>query len=186
MFAVVLCLIPFAFLGYMCYRAFHVKRKTTVTPQPKPVDKVILHGHNLAKWNYLGHTLCRYVDKDGEITGEHPIFLFVDKNNEKRRSYFVVSEYADKNHQYIQVTVKPWAAGEGELWHLISGTGNKPSDYLREYMLEKFKCEWDTDTKWWGTSDKAKYNSANEKQKRERKPKEVKTESNVVTVEFGK
>jgi hypothetical protein len=57
-------------------------------------------------------------------------------------------------------------------------------------MLDRFSAEWDAETNWWGTSDKAKYNSAQTKQKRERKPKEVKTEtnpeSNVVTVEFGK
>ncbi len=153
-------------------------------------DPVILHEHDLAKWNYLGYTRCCYIDENGNIQSEYPIFLFASKDDEKRRSYYIDSEYVEKNHQYVNKSVKPWAVGEGEIYHLIKGEGNYPSDYLKEYMLDRFSAEWDAETNWWGTSDKAKYNSAQTKQKRERKPKEVKTEtnpeSNVVTVEFGK
>lgn len=160
---------------------------TTLVSEPE--DKVILHGHDLAKWNYLGFTRCTYVDDNGNLISEHPIFLFVDKNNDKRRSYFIASETVEKNHPYINKSIKPWAIGEGEIYHLINGEENRPSDYLKEYMLNKFGAEWDTETNWWGTTDKAKYNSAQNKQKRERKsnPKtETKPESNVVTVDFGK
>ena len=156
-----------------------------------PDDKVMLHGHDMAKWNYLGYTYCYYSNTDGGVDSECTVFLFVDKNNEKRRSYSAPGPngaYFDKNHSYVQQTIKPWAAGEGEIWHVISGKKNKPSDYLKEVMLEKFSSEWNSETNWWGSSDDAKYTSASNKQKRERKPKEVKAvpESNVVTVEFGK
>lgn len=160
---------------------------TTLTRDPE--DKVILHGHDLAKWNYLGFTRCTYVDQNGNLKSEHTIFLFVSKNDEKRRSYYLASEYVEKDHPYVNNHVKPWAVGEGEIYHLIKGEGNYPSDYLKEYMLERFKCEWNTDTKWWGTSDDAKYTSAQNKQKRERKEKpkaETKPETNIVTVDFGK
>ena len=187
-----LSLIPVAFLGYMLYRAFKKKVvKQTVdavmSALPDPQDKVILHGHDLDKWNYLGYTRCTYVDEDGKITGEYPIFLFASKKDMKRRSYHINSEYAEKNHGYVIKEVKPWAAGEGDIYYLISGKGNKPSDFLKEYMLEHYSCEWDTTKNWWGSSDNAKYTAANTKQKREQKPKtENKTEGNVVTVEFGK
>lgn len=164
---------------------------SVMTELVMPDDKVMLHGHDMAKWNYLGYTYCYYSNTDGGVDSECTVFLFVDKNNEKRRSYSTPGpngEYFDKNHSYVQQTIKPWAAGEGEIWHVISGKKNKPSDYLKEVMLEKFSSEWNSETNWWGSSDDAKYTSANNKQKRERKPKEVKAvpESNVVTVEFGK
>lgn len=169
---------------------FNRKKKSDSVPAT-PDDKVTLHGHDMAKWNYLGYTYCYYSNTDGGVDSECTVFLFVDKNNEKRRSYSTPGPngaYFDKNHSYVQQTIKPWAAGEGEIWHVISGKKNKPSDYLKEVMFEKFSSEWDSETNWWGSSDNAKYTSASNKQKRERKPKEVKTvpESNVVTVEFGK
>jgi hypothetical protein len=156
-----------------------------------PDDKVTLYGHDLDRWNYLGYTYCYYSDTDGSVSSDCTIFLFVDKNNEKRRSYSIPTpggEYFDKNHKFVLQSIKPWVAGEGEIWHMIRGKKNQPSDYLKEFILEKFSSEWDTETNWWGSSDSAKYTTANNKQKRERKPKEVKTvpESNVVTVEFGK
>lgn len=160
---------------------------TTLTREPE--DKVILHGHDLDKWNYLGFTRCTYVDENGNTTSEYPIFLFVSKNDMKRRSYHITSEHVEKNHPYMNKNVKPWAVGEGEIYHLINGAGNYPSDYLKEYMLDRFGAEWDTETNWWGTTDKAKYNSAQNKQKRERKEKpkaETKPETNIVTVDFGK
>jgi hypothetical protein len=164
---------------------------TTLTREPE--DKVILHGHDLDKWNYLGYTHCHYMDENGKIIGEYPIFLFAHKNNDKRRSYCIPNDaagYVEKNHRYVIKTVKPWAAGEGKVYGIISGKTNKPSDYLKEYMLEHYNAEWNTDTNWWGTSDKAKHNSAQNKQKREQKAKEdkpeVKVDNNVVTVEFGK
>ena len=159
----------------------------TSIPLKEVDDPVILHNHDLAKWNYLGYTRCTYIDENGNIQSEHPIFLFVNKNNEKRRSYYVSSEYVDKNHQFINKSVKPWAVGEGEIYYLIKGEGNQPSDYLKEYMLEQFNCEWDTSKNWWGSSDDAKYTAASNKQNRERRPKaKTTTETNVVAVDFGK
>ena len=177
---------------YAGYRKFKRKmiQQTTeavVNKLPDPDDEVVmLHGHDLSKWNYLGYTRCTYVGEDGKITSEYPIFLFVSKNDMKRRSYHVTSDYAEKSHPYMNKCVKPWAAGENEIYQLISGDGNSPSDFLKQHMLDTFSAEWDTSTKWWGTNDKAKYTAANNKQKRERKKKETITEDNVVTVEFGK
>lgn len=156
-----------------------------VVIEPEPEYRVMLHGHNLAKWNYLGYTRCSYLNEKREIVSEHPIFLFVSKKDMKRRSYYISSEYVDKNHAFMNKTVKPWAAGEGEIYHLINGTENKPSDFLKEYMLNEYGAEWNSGTNWWDTSDAAKYTAANNKQKRERKI-ETEPESNVVTVDFGK
>ena len=177
------------YLGYRRFKRKMIQQttKAVVNKLPDPDNEVVmLHGHDLAKWNYLGYTRCTYVDEDGKITGEYPIFLFVSKKDMKRRSYHINSEYAEKNHGYVIKEVKPWAAGEGDIYYLISGNGNKPSDFLKEYMLEHFSCEWDTTKNWWGSSDNAKYTAANTKQKREQKKKETVTEDNVVTVEFGK
>lgn len=153
-------------------------------------DKVMLHGHNLSRWNYLGYTCCRWGDEKGNITSEHYIFLFVDKDNDKKRSYCIPgknAKYLEENHGYVLRSLKPWVAGEGEIWHLITGNGNLPSDYLKKYMLDRFGSEWDTETNWWTSSESARYNAAI-KQNNERNSKEVKSDadSNVVTVDFGK
>lgn len=149
----------------------------------------MLHNHDLAKWNYLGFTRCSYVDDDGRITGEYPIFMFVSKNDEKRRSYYIsgdASGHVNNNHGFVNKYIKPWAAGEGEIYHRVSGEHSLPSDYLKAYMLDKFSAVWDDATHWWVTNDKAKYTAASNKQKREAKKKESVTENNVVTVDFGK
>ena len=177
------------YLGYRRFKRKMIQQttKAVVNKLPDPDNEVVmLHGHDLNKWNYLGYTRCTYVDENGNTTSEYPIFLFSSKKDMKRRSYHINSEYAEKNHSYMNKSVKPWAAGEGEIHHLISGDGNRPSDFLKQYMLDTFGSEWDTSTRWWGTNDKAKYTSAQNKQKRERKKKETVTEDNVVTVEFGK
>lgn len=178
----------FVYLGYRKFKRKMIDQttKAVVNNLPDPDDeKIVLHGHDLSKWDYLGYTRCTYVDENGATTGEHPIFLFSSKKDMKRRSYHITSEYVATNHSYVNKTVKPWAAGEGDIYNIIAGEGNKPSDFLKEYMLDTFGAEWSNDTKWWRTNDKAKYNSAQNKQKRERK-KETVTEDNVVTVEFGK
>lgn len=188
----------FEFLGLLIFCAIPVGvlylwlRKRKRKPAPVVAEsvpdhyKVMLHGHDLSKWNYLGYSHCKYVNEAGETTSEYPIFLFANKKNDKRRSYHV-SIAADK-HSYVEKYVKPWAAGEGNIYQLIGGEGRSPSDYLRAYMIEHYNSEWDNTTHWWGTSDKAKYTAAQSKQKRERKAKEEKPEdaSNVVSVNFGK
>lgn len=177
------------FLGYRKFKRKMIQQTTeaVVNKLPDPDNEVVmLHGHDLNKWDYLGYTRCTYVDENGNITSEYPIFLFASKKDMKRRSYHITSEYAEKSHPYMNKCVKPWAAGEGEIYQLISGEGNSPSDFLKQHMLDTFSAEWDTSTKWWGTSDKAKYNSAQNKQKREQKTKKAEPETNVVTVDFGK
>lgn len=177
--------VAFMFVGFLKNKK-KTKSETVNAGPAEPDDKVMLHGHDLSKWNYLGYTRCTYVDENGKITSEYPIFLFASKNDMKRRSCHITSEYAEKNHPYMNKCVKPWATGEGEIYQLISGDGNSPSDFLKQHMLDTFGAEWNTSTRWWGTNDKAKYNSAQNKQNRERKKKETVTEDNVVTVEFGK
>ena len=155
----------------------------------EPTEKVVLHEHDLAKWNYLGYREIHFVDENKVVTGRYPIFLFADKDNDKRRSYFISATnpvYVETNHSYVCKSLKPWAAGEGEIYHLIQGESGAPSDYLKDYMFEHYNAEWDKATHWWGSSDSAKYTTAQNKQKRERKTKEAKPESNVVVVEFGK
>ena len=192
MIDIIIILSPLLFFAGLMFVGYRKIKRNSTTPAIEhdvcePEDRVLLHNHDLAKWNYLGYTRCSYVNENGETTGEYPIFLFASKNDMKRRSYYIISEYVEKNHAYVNKTVKPWASGEGEIYHIINGKENKPSDFLKEYMLDAYSVEWDTDTNWWGSSDKAKYTSANNKQKRERKAKpKTETENNVVTVEFGK
>ena len=179
----------FLYIGYRKFKRKMIRQtaEAVVNKLPDPDNEVVmLHGHDLAKWNYLGYTRCSYVDENGKTTSEYPIFLFVSKTDIKKRSYHITNEYAEKNHIFMNRNVKPWAAGEGEVYQLISGDGNSPSDFLKQHMLDTYSSEWDTSTKWQGTSDKAKYNSAQNKQKREQKKKETVTEDNVVTVDFGK
>ena len=68
---------------YIGYRKLNKSsKKKTITETVKsaePSDQVILHDHDLAKWNYLGYTRCLYVDENGKTTGEHTIFLFSSK-----------------------------------------------------------------------------------------------------------
>lgn len=153
---------------------------------PEPEDKVILHGHDLGKWHYLGYTSCSYVDENGKTIEDILVFLFASKNDLKRRSFYTGNKSAEKNHTYISGKVKPWAAGEGKVYYLINGKNNLPSDFLKEYMLENFSSEWDEKTNWWSTADEAKYNSAKIKQKNEENTKKkVAVENNVVAVDFG-
>lgn len=175
----------------VCYRRINSKssKPATIKVADVPEDRVMLHDHDLAKWNYLGHTACSYVDESGKTTGVYNIFLFVDKKNEKRRSFCIPSDiygHVAKSHTYVNNSIKPWAAGEGNVYSHINGKRSRPSDYLKEYMLDAFNAEWDETTHWWGTSDKAKYTAAQNKQKREHAVTETVPESNVITVEFGK
>lgn len=175
-------------LTYIAIREYNTRKKNRI---PVLEEKVLLHGHDLSKWNYLGYTHCSYADEDGNTTSEYPIFLFADKKNDKRRSYYIsgdISGYVDKNHKYVNKYIKTWASGEGEIYQRIQGENNYPSEYLKQYMLEHYKSEWDSTTNWWGTSDKAKYTAAQNRQKKDRKSKEdpSERESNVVSVNFGK
>lgn len=170
---------------------FKKKKPKKAAAEVQPKEKVLLHGHDLSKWNYLGYTRCSYVGENGKTTGEYPIFLFADKNNDKRRSYHISNDpsgYVEKSHNFVNKYIKTWAAGEGEVYHRVQGEHSHPSDYLKQYMLDRFSAEWDDSTHWWGTSDKAKYTAAQNKQKKERKAKEdtPESESNVVSVNFGK
>ena len=175
-------------LAYIVIREYSSRKRK---PLAVATEKAMLHGYDLSIWNYLGYTVCSYVDSRGNTISEYPIFLFADKKNNKRRSYYIQGDSTktvDASHVYVNKNIKPWKAGEGEIFTYISGKGNYPSDYLKQYMLEHYKVEWDSSTNWWGTSDKAKYTAAQNKQKKEHNTTEAptKSESNVVSVNFGK
>lgn len=168
------------------------KKRKLDTPEVYTSDKVVLHGHDLSKWNYLGVTECSYVGENGKITSSYPIFFFVDKKNEKKRSFYVATdlEYVKNNHTYITKYVKPWAAGESEIWRLIANKRSEPSDYLREYMADKFGTVWDVSTHRWVPSNDAKYTAAKKKQTSTKKPPNQgsggKKDPVVVQVDFRK
>lgn len=144
----------------------------------------ILHSHDLAFWHYLGYTRCRYVDDKGVTTSTHFAFLFVDKHDDKKRSYRA-GDPKVKRHSYFDHTVLPWVAGEGEVYSIINGN---PSDYLKGYMLENFRCDWDRSTNWWVSTSNAKYSAAASKQKKKEpatgsRPVAV-TDGNVISLDF--
>ncbi len=175
------------FLGYRKFKKRVIEETTEAVYDglPDPDAPVILHGHDLSKWHYLGYSNCSYINEHKEKITSYPIFLFVSKKDEKRRSYHVSA--GGKTHAFVEKYIQTWAAGESEIYARIQGEDNYPSDYLKAYMLDRFSAEWDDETNWWGTTDKAKYKSAQNKQKREKKPKaETTPETNVVTVDFGK
>lgn len=155
-------------------------------------ERNVLHGHDLAKWNYLGYSTCSYIGSTGETYRENPIFFFVAKDNEKKRSYKLVgpsAEDTEKNHSFVNLSVKPWKSGEGSIYGLISGEAARPSEYLKGYMLEKFGCQWSTETHWWATSSSAKYEQATSKQtttkKTSVKKKATEKDNNVIKVDFS-
>jgi hypothetical protein len=175
---------------------FWFTQKRNKEPAPvseKSRDKVILHDHDLSKWNYLGYSVCRFVDSNGDTTRECTMFMFVDKNNKKRRSYYLAgphSRFMETHHPFIYDTLKPWAAGEGSFYGLIYGKSAVPSDFLCEYILEHFSSEWSNKTNWWVSTETAKYKSAKNKQEKtatveDQKP-ELVSDGNVVSVKFRK
>ena len=175
---------------------FWFTQKRNKEPAPaseNPTDKVILHNHDLSKWNYLGYSVCKFVGSNGDTTSQCTMFMFVDKNNTKRRSYFLAgprSRFMETHHSYINNDLKPWAAGEGSFYGLLHGKNAVPSDFLREYILEHFSSEWCDETKWWVSTETAKYKSAKSKQEKtspveDQKP-ELVSDGNVVSVKFRK
>lgn len=149
-------------------------------------DRVILHGHDLAKWHYLGYSSCRFLNDRGETSAEFPYFLFVRKEDFTHRSSFIPDEkVAVRSHPFFNKQVKPWVAGEKPIFYLIRGRGSVPSDFLSEYMLETYGKKWDSKLAEWYSTHDAKFKQAYIKQKT--KPT-VNTlpETNIVTVDFGK
>lgn len=148
------------------------------------VDKVILHGHDLSKWNYLGYNTASFNDGNGKDTAVCPVFFFASKTNDKKRSVYLLEDnaaYFRKYHTWVNTKLYPWQAGEGEIWDLISGKRSDPSDYLKDLMKEDHSCVWNSKKGWWDTNDNVQYDLAVEKQKDEK----VKVEDNVVHVPFG-
>ncbi len=162
---------------------------------PRPaVQRNILHGHDLNKWNYLGYMKCEYIDEHGNTTRENPVFLFAHKEDESKRSYKItgaLAEDTEKYHGYVTTTLMPWKSGEGSVYALVAGESAKPSDYLKGYMLEKFGCVWSDETNWWQSTSEAKHRQATIKQRssKQRSSRKKKTETtaddNVIKVDFN-
>lgn len=159
---------------------FFRKKNKSVASNP---DKMVLHGHNLAVWNFLGFLDLKY----NNIS--YPVFLFSRKDNSKKRSYSIPNDtgnYVKKYHTYVSKYLDPWKIGEKKIYTYVSN----PSDYLKEYMLEHYACVWDQEKNWWTTNAQSKYDQTVKKQNNSMKTEssvQVKSEpdTNVVKVEFN-
>lgn len=107
-----------------------------------------LHGFNLEKWNYLGHTTISLHDKEHDITLEATLFFFVSRKDEFVRDYVLLGENKNmfKNHSFLKKYADAWKANELPLCGLSL---DMPSAFTRVYMKEKYKQEWDYKNKKW-------------------------------------
>lgn len=145
-----------------------------------------LHGFRLDQWAYLGYSriMLNYVDVNAKAYAN--VFFFCLKDNTDKRDFVVVSEETSKfikekfdSHQYVTGFASIWRAGEEEIYQCIN---YRPGTWLKEYMLEHFKCDWDNDKKWWVSNNQAKYNSAAAKQKTTKI--DTTSDTNVISVDF--
>lgn len=146
-------------------------------------DKIVLHGHDTAVWNFLGFVDLKY----NNIF--YPAFLFSRKDNSKNRSYSIPKDthnYVKKYHTYVSKYLDPWKTGEKEIYTYVSNQ----SDYLKEYMLEHYTRVWNKEKDWWTKNAQSKYDQTVKKQNNSMKTEssvQVKSEpdTNIVTVEFN-
>lgn len=142
-----------------------------------------LHGINLNDFHYLGLTQIFYVNEHSVKTNAS-IFFFVHKTTSLRK--FVLKSPAGywktifENHDWVTTEAELWAANERDLYQIIR---SEPSNYLEEYMLEKYDSVWDMESKWWKKSNK--YDSAVKKASKETHQK-VKSEGNILKLDFSR
>ena len=76
-----------------------------VGPKEPEETKVILHGHDLSKWQYLGRVDVGVIEDE-----DHPVFLFCKKDNHSIRSYTITGSYVEqaKKHRYVINALEPW------------------------------------------------------------------------------
>lgn len=158
--------------------------KTDIAP---PREANTLFGYDLDKWHFLGTKDLKWNDT-AVIT---PVFFFVSKDDPhlEKRGIYVAGPHAKTvydRHSWFLKYILPWSIGEGYIWTYI----DKPSDFLKDYMLSEYQHEWSIEKNWWATSEQVQYDSAKAKQTREKKTKNktsvIKEDSNIITVEFGK
>lgn len=143
-------------------------------------SEVLLHGHSLNEWMYLGYTTITLNEY------ECCIFMFVSLSDIKKRSYTLKSYNLDKfkkYHSFIPKFVEPWAAGDGEIWRLVTS----PSSDFRNWMLDHYGVFWNFDKKWWDTNEQTKYHSAKKKEElKKTSTSNSVSEDNIIQVNFEK
>ncbi len=181
LFVLFFTLVPILAFAWLIYAIKRKPKNQAAEPEPEvKQESDMLHGHDLNKWHYLG-----YVELKLDST-EYPTFLFANKNDLNKRSYKITNDthgYCRKNHSYVTKYLDTWTKGEYELYTLVRCS---PSRWLKEYMLATYKCEWDSKTNWWKSTDSAKYTAAQKKQTKTPPKEDAQKDPVVIQVEFGK
>lgn len=144
-----------------------------------------LHGHDLNKWNYMGHSTISY-NVDG-IRYDSNIFFFIDKKNDYIRSYILKngSSHIDfKHHNWIASEADTWQACERSWYYPVI---TEPSSYMIRRMMQEHNYVWDKKKKWWVdnvNTPNDKYEEAVAQTKR--KPKVTKEGDKIVKLDFTK
>jgi hypothetical protein len=155
-----------------------------------------LHGVNLNTWQYVGKSEISFTYVSEGVSFKEAdkayVFLFSKKDDETSRKYVLVP---DSNSSYLLDKFKkhPWITNEAEMWkvcerEIYQSINDEPSKWLKEKMLEEYKCVWSNETRWWVNNDDAKYESAKKTQTK-KKPKEeplLLEDGNIVKLEFKK
>lgn len=152
-----------------------------------------LHGVNLNEWRYLGRSKIAFTYSDANHSDEAHLFFFCGINDLDKRKYIIVPDSTTsyirqrfESHPWVTNTAELWKVNESNLYQVIH---TEPSKWLREKMLEEYKCVWSNEKNWWITDENAKYESAKRTQAK-KKPKEelevTPIEDNVVKIEFKK
>ncbi len=175
-------LIPVAVFAILVL-SVRLKRKKVKPATPKKWRNEF-QGLDLDEWAYLGYQELT-LDKTPYV-----IHLFCKQDDHNVRTYRIQgTEYSKKileeYHTYIHKYTQPWSMGTGEIYYY----NHAPSKFLKDYMVEQIGHVWDSETKWWVPSEKAKHSAAAKKQKQTAKkeaPAVTAVDENVVQVNFGK
>lgn len=144
--------------------------------------EVKLLGVSLSKYNYLGYTQFAFTNT--KLTWE--CHFFISKNENKRLIRITGNNGTDQyeHHSYYNTHCLLWKAGERDWYQLVT---DYHSNYLKNRMLEEFGVVWCEETKWWVSSDQAKYDLAQAKQKEKTNNEVVVGETdNIVKINFTK
>lgn len=151
------------------------------------IKKNIMHGVDLDKYHYVGHSQPKYVvEEPREITSFANVFYFVSKTNNRDKIFVIPPKQNSarghdfRYHSYVLVDVGLWKSGEKEIYYSVSD----PSNWLIDYMFGKYNVVWNEKDNWWSSAQNSNQN------KNKNKVLKTKTETNannkVITVDFGK
>lgn len=175
-------LIPVAVFAIIML-AGYLKRKRKVTPAAPKQWRNEFQGLDLNEWAYLGYQSLKLDNT------EYVVHLFCKHEDHSVRAYRIQGsdhgkKLMEEYHSYIHKYTQPWSMGTGDIYHYVHG----PSNFLKEYMVDKFGHVWSPEEKWWVPSERAKHSAAAKKQKAATKkaPPVTSVEENVVQVNFGK